>query len=58
LTDEEYSAICQGLKDIRQDYLEGRFLLDPEAEDVHFAIEKPWLRTLAQLAKNSYGTIA
>ena len=51
LTDEEYSAICQGLKDIRQDYLEGRFLLDPEAEDVHFAIEKALVAHIGAVGK-------
>jgi len=40
LTPKEGKIIVRGLKDIRKDIEEGRFIFSPEDEDIHMAIEK------------------
>ena len=51
LTGEECNAICEGLKNIRQAYEEGRFSMDVEDEDVHFAIEKALVAQIGAVGK-------
>ncbi|MCS7279463.1 MAG: argininosuccinate lyase [Thermodesulfobacteriaceae bacterium] len=50
LTLEEYEKICQGLKEIEREILEGSFKFDKVYEDVHMNIERALFDKIGEIA--------